>query len=66
MVAGRGVANKGMVGLFSCIFKCCSEFFKGKTDDMVIQVHFVSSVKTDRLEGDSSGAYSKKSCNILG
>jgi len=32
----------------------------------VVQVHFLSSVKTDKLEGDSSGAYLKNSCSILG
>jgi hypothetical protein len=32
----------------------------------VVQVHYVSMVKTDRLEGDSSGADLKKSCSSLG
>jgi hypothetical protein len=46
--------------------KCCSEFFEGKSDDLVVQVQFVSMVKTDRLEGNSSGADLKKSCSGLG
>ena len=46
--------------------KCCREFFEGKSDDLVVQVQSVSVVRTDRLEGDSSGAYLKKSCSGLG
>jgi hypothetical protein len=32
----------------------------------VVQVQFISAVKTDRFESDSSGANSKKSCSSLG
>ena len=45
--------------------KCCSEYFEGKLDDLVVQVKSVSMVRTDRIEGDSSGPDSKKSCIIL-
>jgi hypothetical protein len=46
--------------------KCCNEFFEGKSDDLVVQVQSVSMVRTDRLEGDSSGVNLKKSCSSLG
>jgi hypothetical protein len=46
--------------------ECCSELFEGKSDDLVVQLYYVSGVKINRLEGDSSGADSKMSCIILG
>jgi len=48
--------------------KCCSDVIEGKMDELVVQLYFISAVKTNILEGDSSDAYSKKSCdnwNIL-
>jgi hypothetical protein len=33
--------------------RCCSEFFEGKSNDLVVQVKYVSAVKNDILEGDS-------------
>jgi hypothetical protein len=53
-----------MVVVKDAIGKCCNEFFEGKSNDLVVQVQFISAVRTSRLEGDSSGAYLKKSCSI--
>jgi hypothetical protein len=33
--------------------------------DLVVQVHYFYVVKTDRLEDDSSDAYSENSCSSL-
>jgi hypothetical protein len=46
--------------------KCCSEFFEGKSNDLVTQVQSIYVVRNGRLEGDSSGADSKKYCSNLG
>ena len=45
--------------------KCCSEFFEGKSDDLVVQVNFIFEVKNDRFEGDSSTIDMKESCSSL-
>jgi hypothetical protein len=39
---------------------------QGKKDDFVVHVHFFFTVKTRKLELDSSGVDSKKSFSILG
>ena len=57
-----------MYGSFQVLsfLKCCYEFFEGKSYDLVVQGKTISTVRTDKLEGDSSGAYLKKSCSSLG
>jgi hypothetical protein len=43
--------------------KCSNELFEGKSDDLVVQVKYVFATRDERLEGDSSDAYSNMSCS---
>jgi hypothetical protein len=43
--------------------KCCIDFFEWNSYEFVVQEHYVSTVRTNRLEGDSSGADSKNYCS---
>jgi len=63
MVVANDVVKKGRVGFFSCIFQVLQHILEGKMYDLVVQVHFVSTMKVDRLKGDSSDAYLEKSCS---
>jgi hypothetical protein len=40
-----------------------SEFFEGRLDDLVVQLQYVSTMRTKKLEGDSIDVDSKKSCS---
>jgi hypothetical protein len=61
MVAVKDSIAKVWLVLNSYIPKSCSEFFEGKLGDLVVQVQSISTVRTNRFEGDSCGADSKKS-----
>lgn len=59
MVGENDVVGKVWLAWVPTFSKCCSEFFEGKMNDLVVQVHFVSTMKTSRHEGDLSDADSK-------
>jgi hypothetical protein len=44
----QGCHWKGIFFLVLTFLECCSEFFEGKLDDLVVQVRSISTVKTKK------------------
>jgi hypothetical protein len=55
MVAMNDTIEKVLLVCVLSFPKCYNDLFEGKTDELVVQVNFVSLGKTNRLEGNSSG-----------